>query len=157
MLDWLNTSIAYWHWIVLGLILSVSEIFAMSFVLLWFGLSAIVVGILLWIFPFSFTLQLFIWVALSLFNVFGWFKWIAPRIKNRSLSGMAREKMIGQKGTVIEYNTVQPGRGKLRFPAPILGSDEWQFICSEDVEVGSRVIVSEFSGNSLIVSKAINN
>ena len=154
MLEWLNANIAYWHWIVFGLVLSLSEILVMSFVLLWFGLSAIVVGILLWIFPFSITMQLFIWVSLSLFNVFGWFKWISPRIKNKSLSGMARETMIGQIGTVIEYNSVQSGRGKLRFPAPILGNDEWQFICTDEIEVGSRVIVQEFSGNSLIVSKA---
>ena len=154
MLEWLNANIAYWHWIVFGLLLSVSEIMVMSFVLLWFGLSAIVVGLLLWIFPFSVTAQLFLWVLLSLFNVFGWFKWISPRIKNNSLSGMARESMIGQIGTVIEYNSIQPGRGKLRFPAPILGDDEWQFICSDAVEVGNRVVVQEFSGNSLIVSKA---
>ena len=153
MLEWLNANIAYWHWIVFGLILSLSEILVYSFVLLWFGLSAIVVGILLWIFPFSMTMQLFIWVSLSLFNVFGWFKWISPQIKNKSLSGMARETMIGQIGTVIEYNAVQSERGKLRFPAPILGNDEWQFICSDEIEVGSRVIVLEFSGNSLIVSK----
>jgi membrane protein implicated in regulation of membrane protease activity len=153
MLDWLNSNIAYWHWIVFGLMLSLSEILVMSFVLLWFGLGAIVVGILLWLFPLSFTLQLLIWVSLSLFNVFGWFKWISPRLKTKSLSGMAREKMIGQIGTVIEYNAVHSGRGKLRFPAPVLGNDEWQFICEDEIEVGSRVMVQEFSGNSLIVNK----
>jgi membrane protein implicated in regulation of membrane protease activity len=66
---------------------------------------------------------------------------------------MSREKMIGQVGTVIELNLSHEGRGKMRFPAPILGDDEWQFICVDTIEVGSRVIVKEFSGNSLIVSK----
>ena len=153
MLDWLNSNIAYWHWIVFGLVLSLSEILVMSFVLLWFGLGAIVVGMLLWLFPLSITVQLLIWVSLSLFNVYGWFKWISPRLKNRSLSGMAREKMIGQIGTVIEYNSVHSGRGKLRFSAPVLGDDEWQFICEDKIEIGSRVVVQEFSGNSLIVNK----
>jgi len=95
-----------------------------------------------------------IWVLLSLFFVFGWFQWISPRLKNASLAGMARETMLGQIGTVIEYNSVQPGRGLVRFPAPILGDSEWQFICTEAIEVGQRVVVQEFSGNSLIVSKA---
>ena len=153
MLEWLNANIAYWHWIVFGLILSLGEILVMSFVLLWFGVSAIIVGILLSVFPVSITVQLFLWVTLSLFNVYGWFKWISPRIKTNSLSGMAKESMVGQIGTVIEYNSVQPGRGKLRFPAPILGDDEWQFICTDKIDVGNRVIVQEFSGNSLIVSK----
>lgn len=65
---------------------------------------------------------------------------------------MSREGMIGQVGSVIEYNSVHEGRGTLRFPAPILGNDEWQFICTDTVDVGDRVIVREFSGNALIVS-----
>lgn len=153
MIAWLNSNIDYWHWIVLGLFLSLSEILLTSFVLLWFGLSAIIVGVLMLVFPLTITVQLFIWVLLSLFFVFGWFKWISPRLKNASLSGMARESMLGQIGTVIDYNSVQPGRGVVRFPAPILGDAEWQFICSDAIEVGNRVIVQEFSGNALIVTK----
>lgn len=153
MLDWLNANIAYWHWIVFGLILAACEILLPSFVLLWFGLSAIAIGSLLWFIHFSFTAQLFGWISLSLFMVFGWFKWISPRIHNQSLSGMARETMLGQVGTVIEYNSVQTGRGTLRFSAPVLGDDEWQFICDEPVEIGHRVVVHEISGNTLIVHK----
>lgn len=152
MLEWLNTEIAYWHWLVFGLCLALSEMMLLSFVTLWFGLGAIIVGLLLWIYPFSFTLQLLIWIVLSIFVVYAWFKWVSPHFKNKSFSGMAREGMIGQVGTVIEYNSVHEGRGTLRFPAPILGSDEWQFICADPVEVGSRVMVREFSGNTLIVA-----
>jgi membrane protein implicated in regulation of membrane protease activity len=78
---------------------------------------------------------------------------VSPRFKTKTLSGMSREKMIGQVGTVIELNLRHKGRGRLRFPAPILGDDEWQFICEDIVKVGCRVIVKEFSGNSLIVTK----
>jgi membrane protein implicated in regulation of membrane protease activity len=154
MLAWLNSNVAYWHWMVFGLILVSGEMLLPSFVLLWFGISALIVGGLLWYFEITFTIQLVIWVLLSLLNVFVWFKWISPLLRTKSLSGMARESMIGQIGTVIEYNSVQPGRGKLRFPAPIVGSDEWRFICVDDIKVGSRVIVREFSGNTLIVNKA---
>jgi len=152
MLEWLNANIAYWHWLVFGLCLALAELMTLSFVALWFGVSAFVVGLLLWVFPFSFTVQLLVWIVLSIFIIFSWFKWVSPHFKNKSFSGMARESMVGQIGTVIEYNSVQEGRGKLRFPAPILGNDEWQFICTDKIEVGSRVIVKEFSGNTLIVS-----
>lgn len=153
MIDWLNTNIAYWHWIIFGLILSVCEIFAVSFVLLWFGVSAIIVGLLLWVIPMSFSFQVLIWIGLSMFNVYAWFKWVSPHFKTKTLSGMAHEKMIGQTGIVIEVNSVQQGRGKLRFPAPILGADEWLCICEQEIEIGSRVRVQEFSGNKLIVIK----
>ncbi|NOQ17292.1 MAG: NfeD family protein [Methyloprofundus sp.] len=152
-MDGLNFTIEYWHWIIFGLLLSVSEIFVLSFVLLWFGLSAIAVGLLLLVMEIPLTIQILLWIFLSAFNVFAWFKWISPRLKNKTLSGMSREKMLGQVGTVIEFNPIHEGRGTLRFPAPILGADEWQFICEDALEVGTRVVVKEFSGNSLIVNK----
>lgn len=151
-MEWLNANIAYWHWLIFGLCLALAEIMLLSFVALWFGLAAIIVGLLLLIHPFSFTLQLLIWVILSMIIVFSWFKWVSPHLKNKTFSGMSRESMIGQIGSVIEYNSVHTGRGTLRFPAPILGNDEWQFICTDVVNVGDRVMVREFSGNALIVS-----
>ena len=151
-MEWLNANIAYWHWLIFGLSLALAEILLVSFVALWFGVSAIIVGLLLWIVPFSFTMQLMLWITLSIIIVFSWFKWVSPHFKNKTFSGMSRERMIGQVGTVIEYNSVHEGRGTLRFPAPILGNDEWQFICTESVEIGDRVMVREFSGNALIVS-----
>ncbi len=152
MLEWLNTEVAYWHWMIFGLALALLEIMLLSFVALWFGLSAFVVGLLLWVLPLSFTMQLTIWIILSICIIFSWFKWVSPLLKNKSFSGMAKESMLGQMGTVIEYNSAHEGRGTLRFSAPILGADEWQFICTDTVEVGSRVFVREFSGNTLIVS-----
>lgn len=152
MLEWLNTEVAYWHWMVFGLALALLEIMLFSFVALWFGLSAFVVGLLLWVVPLSFTMQLTIWIILSICIIFSWFKWVSPLLKNKSFSGMAKESMVGQTGTVIENNSAHEGRGTLRFSAPILGADEWQFICTDAVDVGSRVIVREFSGNTLIVS-----
>ena len=152
MFEWLNANIAYWHWLIFGLCLALAEIMLLSFVTLWFGLAAIIVGLLLLIYPFSFTLQLLIWIILSIIIVFSWFKWVSPHLKNKTFSGMSRESMIGQIGTVIEYNSVHEGRGTMRFPAPILGNDEWQFICTDNIDLGDRVMVREFSGNTLIVS-----
>lgn len=152
MIEWLNTNIAYWHWLVFGLCLALVEIVSFSFVALWFGVSAIIVGLLLLAIPLSFTLQLLIWIMVSIFIVFSWFKWVSPHLKNKTFSGMAREGMIGQTGTVIEFNSIHEGRGTLRFSAPILGNDEWQFICTDKVLLGDRVLVREFSGNTLIVS-----
>ncbi|MFT5576498.1 MAG: hypothetical protein ACI89D_002023, partial [Bermanella sp.] len=36
---------------------------------------------------------------------------------------------------------------------PVLGSDEWAFICQEPASVGDRVTVIDVSGNTLVVSK----
>ena len=42
-------------------------------------------------------------------------------------------------------------RGVVRFTTPLLGADEWPFICEDDVAVGDRVFIKELSGNTLIV------
>lgn len=152
MLDAIN-EITYWHWIIFGLVLAVLEIFSLSFIMLWFGLGALAVGFLLLFIEISLTFQILLWVLLSGFTVYAWFQWVKPLFKTETLSGMSREKMLGQVGTVIELDLSRQGRGKLRFPSPILGDDEWQIISEDDLEVGCRVIVKEFSGNSLIVAK----
>lgn len=153
MLGGLNSAIVYWHWIVFGLVLSLSEIFVMGFVMLWFGVSAIMVGILLTMVDMSLTAQILSWIFFSVFNVVAWFKWGSPHFKHKTLSGMSRENMLAKVGTVIALNATHTGRGTLRFSAPVLGDDEWQFISEDDIEVGYRVIVKEFSGNTLIVTK----
>lgn len=71
-------------------------------------------------------------------------------MKDKTHSGMAYESLIGQTGTVLEFSP-SVGRGRLRFPAPLLGTDEWRFICQEQVRSGDRVTVCDVSGNDLVV------
>ena len=139
-MEWLNTNIAYWHWMVFGILLVASEIFIPVFVMIWFGASAIAVGLIFWL-------------GLSIADLVVWFKFIHPKMKNRTLSGMSREQAIGQEGMVIRLGP-ELEQGTMRFSIPLLGSDEWQFICREPIAVGDRVSVEEISGNTLIVRAA---
>jgi len=41
----------------------------------------------------------------------------------------------------------------VRFTTPLLGAEEWPFICQQTVAVGDRVAVNDISGNTLIVIK----
>lgn len=150
MENWLNMSIEYWHWLIVGMLLLGAEMFLAGFILFWFGMSAIVVGLLLLVVPLGFKVQLLIWVGLSVAAVLVWNRYIRPGWKDKTLSGMAHEALTGQVGMVMESNQGR-SRGKLRFPAPVLGEDEWMFICEQDVAVGVRVRVKEISGNTLIV------
>ncbi|MEJ2418991.1 MAG: NfeD family protein [Exilibacterium sp.] len=150
-MEWLNGEIAYWHWIVVGLLLAALEIFVPSFVILWFGLAAIVVGLIMAVTSLSFTFQLLIWVILSVLFAYLWHKIISPKILNKTFAGMSREAIIGQTGTVLNYNALQ-SRGMLRFSAPLLGNDEWEFIFEGELQSGDRVTVIDVSGNTLIVT-----
>jgi len=150
MVEWLDANVAYWHWIVVGLLLAGLEIFVPSFVVLWFGVAAILVGLLMVIVTMGFTAQLFIWGGGAVLLLVLWHKLISPRMLNKTMAGMSREAIIGQVGTVMEYSSVR-ARGDLRFPAPLLGNDEWEFIYEGQLQAGDRVVVTDVSGNALIV------
>jgi membrane protein implicated in regulation of membrane protease activity len=152
-MTWFDGNIAYWHWMVFGLLLVASEIFLASFVMIWFGASAIAVGLILAVVEVPFSVQLFVWLALSIADLVVWFKFVHPKMKNKTLSGMSREQIIAQEGMVISLSS-EPGQGTMRFSVPILGNEEWLFLCREPVKVGDRLVVEELSGNSLIVGVA---
>ncbi len=150
-------TVAYWHWIVLGVVLVLLEIALPSFTAIWFGAGAILVGLLVWLMPsLSLTAQVIIWAIASGVLTWAWFKFIKPLAVDRTKAGLSRESLIGEVGQVLSMPT-EERRGTLRFPAPLLGSDEWMFISSDALAIGDRVRVIDLSGNSLIVAKHQTN
>lgn len=152
MIEYLNAEVAWWHWMVFGLALALGEMLLPSFFLLLVGVSAMVVGAVLLVTPLTFTTQLLIWAGLSVLDVVAWFLVIQPRIPDRTKSGMAMEALVGQIGTLVDANRTT-NRGRVRFPAPIVGSDEWECILQEDMSAGDRVTVLQISGNNLVVGR----
>ncbi|MEH6542199.1 NfeD family protein [Halopseudomonas sp.] len=149
----MELELAYWHWLVLGIALVIIEIVLPSFTIFWFGLGAIIVGIVLWLFPdMALVVQLLIWLVASCGFALFWFKALKPKMIDKTSAGIARESAIGEAGQVIKAPMAER-RGMIRFTTPVLGSDEWEFICEQDVSVGDRVFIKEFSGNTLIVVK----
>ena len=146
----------FWHWVIFGIALIISEAFLGTFFVIWFGVSAVVVGIILYITPeMSLAIQVLLWGALSTAAAFAWFKFLKPMSKDRTMAGLSRESLIGETGQVLTPPAGEK-RGMLRFPAPILGSDEWVFISQDGLASGDRVNVVDVSGNTLVVKKALN-
>ncbi len=149
----MEVTMLYWYWLVLGMLLMAAEIFIPSFTILWFGLGALVVGGLLVPFPYmALSWQLFIWAAISSVFALLWFTVLKPRMVDKTKAGVAREAIVGESGQVIKLPT-EHIRGVVRFSTPVLGDDEWEFICSSEVSLGDRIFVIELSGNTLLVEK----
>ena len=148
-----SIQVAYWHWLVFGMLLIIAELLIPNFTIVWFGLGALIVSGVLLLFPGApLTWQLFLWALASGVMTFLWFKYIKPRMVDRTKAGTAKEALLGQTGQVIK-GPVEGRNGVLRFAVPVLGSDEWTFFCRQSVEPGDRVVVNEISGNTLIVDK----
>jgi inner membrane protein len=151
----MTLQILYWHWLVIGMLLIIAELFVPSFTIIWFGLGAIVVALTLMVLPgLTLSWQLLVFALASCLFTLLWFKFIKPLMTDRTKAGMGREAALGESGQVIRA----PGegsRGVVRFSIPVLGEDEWSFICDEPVLPGDRVKIKEISGNTLIVAKSV--
>jgi membrane protein implicated in regulation of membrane protease activity len=150
----MGIDISYWHWIVLGIGLMLIEIVLPSFTALWFGAAAVVVGIILFFLPeMSVSAQLILWTVLSVILVWLWFRYLKPLAIDKTKAGLSREAILGEVGQVVMVPNDER-KGVLRFPAPVLGADEWLFISQAKLAAGDRVRVVDVSGNTLVVRKA---
>lgn len=149
----MNLWLQDWHWLILGMGLIIAELFIPSFTIFWFGLGALLVAGWLFVAPgLSLTGQLLLWALASALFTWLWFRLIRPKMRDRTKAGISREALMGESGRVIR--APEPDRrGMVRFATPLLGADEWPFICEQAVKPGDRVFVSDISGNTLIVEK----
>ena len=147
----METTIVWWYWLVFGMLLIAAEMLIPSFTLFWFGLSALLMALLLFLAPqTSLSLQIIGWALGSIFFTVLWFKFFKPTMVDRTKAGISREAVTGETGLVTRapHGDV---RGIVRFSMPLLGDDEWEFICHEECAVGDRVEIIDVSGNTLIV------
>ena len=134
------------------MLLILGEMLLPSFTLLWFGLAAMLTGLLLLIMPdLSLTIQLLFWAAASIVFTVLWFKLFKPTMTDKTKAGISKEAVTGETG-IVNKAPHDEIRGTVRFSMPLLGADEWEFICGQECQVGDRVEVVDVSGNTLVVN-----
>jgi membrane protein implicated in regulation of membrane protease activity len=149
----MDVKLLWWHWIIIGMLLMLAEIFIPSFTIFWFGLAGLVVGGLLLLIPgLALSWQLTGWALASIAFTVAWFRYFKPTMVDRTKAGISREAVVGEIGQVIREPR-EGRRGMVRFSMPLLGSNEWEFIATDEVAVGDRVVIVDVSGNTLVVSK----
>lgn len=144
--------LAWWHWVVLGFVLIGIELLVPSFYLIWFGLGALVVGLLTALWPaIGGNVQIVVWTLASVVLMVLWFRFWKPRTKSRA--GSSDTQMVGEVGLLT--HAVEPfGRGEVRFQRPLAGSDLWPCFADEAIAAGERVRVVRAEGNLLRVTRA---
>ena len=79
----------WWVWIVGGVVLMLAELAVASFFVIWFGLGALLVGLLMLLIPtLSLTAQLATWTIASLAMVALWFR-VFKQSQHKTLVGTA--------------------------------------------------------------------
>lgn len=137
-----------WSWVVLGLILLGLEILAPGTVFLWFGLSAIVVGIVALVFGLTWQVHVALFLVLSLASLL-----IGRRLMQK-LASETGDPGLNKRGSRYvgrEFTLASPltdGTGKLAIDDTI-----WR-ISGPDLPAGTKIRVDAVSGARLVVSAA---
>lgn len=142
--------LAFWHWLVFGVLLMALEVFAPAMLVMWFGFGAIVTGLLLWLIPdMGLSWQLLIFAVVSGISVLGWRK---SRFREENISSDSPDlnnrlhSHIGKEYVLTE--AIINGRGTMR-----VGDTAWR-VTGEDLPSGTRVRVTGLDGVLFTVEKA---
>ena len=149
MIELLNHTVLWWHWIIVGLILIIAEMSTGTFITLGLGIAAIAVGLIDLVIPMGFTIQLLLWIILSVILVTAFFKWFKtqPTVSN---SGQSSYR-FDIPGTVTEK--IHPHkRGKVVFDAPVLGNTDWHATSDYELLKGDRIKIIEVNGQLIKVA-----
>jgi membrane protein implicated in regulation of membrane protease activity len=136
----------FWHWLVFGLALVTVEPFLPGTFFLWLGISAAVVGVLLWAVPaLSFDLQVLAFAVLSIVTIVMSRRYLKrhPIASDEPLLNRRAEQYVGRTFTLEE--PIVNGRGRLRVDDTV-----WR-VQGEDCPAGVRVEVSGVEGTVLRV------
>ncbi|MEZ5935345.1 MAG: NfeD family protein [Alphaproteobacteria bacterium] len=141
--------IQFWHWLALGGVLGVLEILAPGFVLIWLGLAAVAVGLLLLVWPdLAFAHQLLAYAGFSVLSVFIWFYWLRLQPTESDMPNLNRraEQLIGRRAAVVD--AIVNGRGRIK-----LGDGTWA-VTGPDLPAGHMVEITGADGALLQVKPA---
>ena len=145
-----NLTLHYGWWL-LALILIGAELLLPGFFLLWIGIAAAAMGVVLWVVPtLGMLAQAIVFGVLAFTACVLYAKLLRPRLE-RSEPGNERlnrrgEQMIGQRYELIE--AIVNGRGKAR-----VGDGQW-LVSGPDLPAGSTVEVVAVQGTTLQVRAA---
>lgn len=150
-MEYIFSIIAIKHsaWLLLGIFLLVVDLIAGTFIFLWFGISAILTGAIVYLHPaIDITWQVGFWLLFAVSSALCWFALNSKR-KSKAEKGHIKELLIGELATVTSYNSVT-SEGILRVCSTKLDKDEWLFVSEDRVSEGDYVKVTGVSKGGVI-------
>ena len=151
MLDWLQTSFRPAVWCVAGILLVFAEAVVPGFIIFFFGLAALLVGLLLFLVPdLSVAAVLALWLALSLGLLFGSRALFPATFRGRrTCSGQDPDEDAVAGARAVARTALGPGReGRVDFRG-----SEWAAVSDEELPAGADVEIVSRNNLTLTVRK----
>lgn len=135
----------HWFWITLGGVLLATEMLGANGYLLWSGVSALLVGLLVWLLPLGWELQGFIFAVLTVAVAVLWWYWLRKRpVAVPSGLNQRSRQLIGTRAVLME--PMHSGMGRIN-----IGDSSWRMQSAEDLPIGTEVEVIAVEGITLLV------
>lgn len=137
----------HWFWLTLGGLLLAAEMLGTSGYLLWSGIAAVLVGLVEWLSPFSWTAQGTLFALLTLVCVYLWYRWIRHRERHQQPNSLNQRgnQLIGTHLT-LDAPLIN-GIGHVK-----LGDSSWRVQADQDLPAGTQVIVTGVEGITLHIT-----
>lgn len=147
-MEWLQ-QLSAWHWVALGFLLLIGELVGAGGYLLWTSISAMVLGILLWLFPnMLWQAQFLIFAIGSMLSAGLWHLYLLRKpIKSDQPTLNKRGATYVGKTFVLTHGIVN-GRGKIR-----IDDCNWE-LNGNDYPEGTTIIITGTDGMILFVEQA---
>lgn len=143
-----------WIWGAIGITLLAVEMATGTFYVLWFGVAALCVAVVMGLLPdLSLAIQFALFAFLSLSSLAIWRRYY-KKTSIDSRVGQSQGEEIGRVGEIIEPCSVTQN-GKILFAQGVMGSREWAAVSDQTIEVGSKATVVAVEGNALRVLKVV--
>lgn len=149
-MDLLNTFLTTvddgWIWLIVAAVLFALDVMAPGFFFLWFGLSAVVVGLIVFVVPLEYRWQLLAFCGFSVLAVIaGRAAWGSGKdiITDQPLLNQRAQQLIGN--SYLLESAILGGRGRIR-----AGDGAWS-VKGADMPEGSLVRVIGAEGTLLLV------
>ncbi len=141
-------SIGAWNWFILAVALFVLETIVPGVHFIWFGLAAVIIGILAFVFNIAWEWQLITFAIISCITVFFVRRYAAPDVSSSDEPdlNLRAEQYVGR--VVMVEEAISGGRGKVR-----VGDTVWA-AQGIDAPIGARVKVTGTRGTVLVVEHA---
>ncbi len=141
-----------WHWLILGLLLLSGEIFGAAGHLLWLGISALLVALLMLLFPMNWQAQWLCFAGFSLSTTWLWWRYQRNRDRqsDAQLQLNQKSKQLIGKTAYLEQDVALNQSFRLR-----LADSTWLAIADKPLAKGTLVTVVDIDGIKLHVSEVL--
>ncbi|MBO0742025.1 MAG: NfeD family protein [Hyphomicrobiaceae bacterium] len=134
-----------WNWFILAVLLFVLEFALPGVHFLWFGMAAVVVGLLALATGLTWPYQVIAFGIIAVLTVFAVRRYVRPDVSKSDLPDLNERALQYVGRSLVVAEAIANGRGKVR-----VGDSVWQAE-GPDVPAGGRVKVTGARGTVLVV------